>query len=388
MILGINSLGTRGGGCETVLRSLLDGISESTVCRRLISRVVVFVLPRKSYRFDYPRSRDLDIVECPPVTDNAISRYGWLRTASWRFFRPHGCDVLLNMSGVTGRANLPQVSLLQNSLYFCPEAIATYRRRGVPWRLRARNVVEVPLARSFFRHSCRDASRIIVQSHVMKDWVERDVAEARGRVHVVRPAIPDLTGQGGAAVEPPAAMRATRGSRLLYIGNDQPYKNLAVLFETASLARRERKDWTFFLTLPEPPRHVPQNVIFLGALDRPQVAAALREADALVMPSLVETVGLPMVEASSLGTPVIAADRPYAREFCGDAATYFDPHDAGSLAAAIDRLATGNGANGRRPFTMPRLPGPAAFAEQMVAHCLHAAGGPWLEAVATHGRAA
>lgn len=388
MILGINSLGTRGGGCETVLRSLLDGISESTACRRLISRVVVFVLPRKSYRFDYPCSRDIDIVECPPVTDNAISRYGWLRTVSGSFFRSHGCDVLLNMSGVAGRASLPQVMMLQNSLYFCPEAIATYHRRGVPWRLRARNMVEVPLARLFFRRSCRDASRIIVQSNVMKAWIERDVVAARGRVHVVRPAIPDLTGQVVPTVEAPATMRATRGSRLLYIGNDQPYKNLAVLFEAASLARRERRDWTFFLTLPEPPWDVPENVVFLGPLGRPQIAAALREADALVMPSLVETVGLPMVESLSLGTPVIAADRPYAHEFCETAAAYFDPHDAGSLCAAIDRLAARDRDGGRRLFTMPQLPGPVAFAEQMVDHCLRAAGGQLLGSAGVHGRAA
>lgn len=375
MILGINSLGTRGGGCETVLRSLLDGINDSAACRRQISRVVVFVLPRSSYRFDYPCTPELDIVECPPITDNAISRYAWLRTAYGGFLRPHGCDMLLNMSGVAGKADLPQAMMLQNSLYFCPEAIDSFRRRGVPWRRRGRNMVEVPLARWFFRRSCRDVCRVIVQSDVMKSWVERDVVEARGKVHVVRPAIPTLDSHDQTASEAPVAMRSAGGRRLLYIGNDQPYKNLGVLFEAARLARREDRDWTFFLTLPEPPRDIPGNVVFLGPLGRPQLAAALRAADALVMPSLVETVGLPMVESLSLGTPVIAADRPYAREFCGDAAVYFDPHEAGSLCEAIDRTAARDRASGRPVVTMmPRLPGPAAFAEQMVEQCLQAAG--------------
>lgn len=388
MILGINSLGTRGGGCETVLRSLLDGINGSAACRRLISRVVVFVLPSRSYRFDYPSTPDLDIVDCPPVTDNAISRYAWLRTAYPEFLRPHRCDVLLNMSGVAGKADLPQAMMLQNSLYFCREAIDSYRRRGVPWRLRGRNMVEVPLARWFFRRSCRDVSRVIVQSDVMKSWVERDVAESRGKVHVVRPAIPALDGREQPAVEAPPAMRSAPGRRLLYIGNDQPYKNLRILFEAAGLARREGRDWTFFLTLPEPPGDVPQNVVFLGPLGRQEVAAALRAADALVMPSLVETVGLPMVESLSLGTPVVAADRPYAREFCGDAASYFDPHDATSLCAAIDRIAGRDGTAARGSFAMPRLPGPVAFAEQMVDHCLRTAGFRLPAAAEVHGRAA
>lgn len=388
MILGINSLGTRGGGCETVLRSLLDGIAGSDACRRLIRRVVVFVLPRKSYRFDHPGGRDLEIVPCPAVTDNAITRYVWLRTQFPRFLRPHGCDALLNMSGVSGKVDLPQVLMLQNSLYFCPEAIATYRRSDVPWRLRGRNSVEVPMARWFFRRSCRDVHRIIVQSDVMRAWVERDVAEARGRVHVVRPAIPALGVHDLPEVEPPAGMQAARGRRLLYVGNDQPYKNLRVLFEAAALAQRTNRDWTFFLTLPRPPRAVPENVVFLGPLARPQVAAALRAADALVMPSLVETVGLPMVEALSLGTPVVAADRPYAREFCRTAAVYFDPHDAAALCTAIDRLAGRDRSAVRMLDAMPALPGPVEFAEQMVDHCRAAAGSAAAEPHGDRRRAA
>ena len=43
------------------------------------------------------------------------------------------------------------------------------------------------------------------------------------------------------------------------------------------------------------------------------------------MPSLVETVGLPLLEAMSLNVPVLAADRPYAHDICEDAAVYFDP---------------------------------------------------------------
>jgi len=40
-----------------------------------------------------------------------------------------------------------------------------------------------------------------------------------------------------------------------------------------------------------------------------------------------------------MGTPVVAADRPYAHDVCGDAAVYFDPLDPASLASAVARLA-------------------------------------------------
>jgi len=373
MILGINSLGTRGGGCETVLRSLLDGIAASDACSRTIQRVVVLVLPHDVYPFRHSCGHDVQIVPCPRITDNAVSRYAWLRKGLQRFLRPYGCDFLLHMSGVAGAVGMPQVVMLQNSLYFCPEAIAAYRRRDVPRRLRLRKMVEVPLALRFLRHSCRDAQRVIVQSEVMKTWVERDVVAARGRVHIVRPAIPDLVDGAAAEEEVPLVMRATPGRRLIYIGNNEPYKNLRVLYEAATIAGTTNPDWTFFLTVPQRALNLPKNVVFLGQLSRQAVAGALREADALVMPSLVETVGLPMVEALSVGTPVIAADRPYARELCRAAAVYFDPHSPASLCSAIERTVGSGCGRSRVVRESLGLPRPVEFAEQMVDHCLAAA---------------
>jgi glycosyltransferase involved in cell wall biosynthesis len=56
------------------------------------------------------------------------------------------------------------------------------------------------------------------------------------------------------------------------------------------------------------------------------------------MPSIVETVGLPMLEAAACGLPVVAADRPYARDVCAEAAAYFDPLDPKSLAATLETV--------------------------------------------------
>ncbi len=212
-----------------------------------------------------------------------------------------------------------------------------------------------------------------MQSEVMKAWVERDTVVARGRVHVVHPAMPDLAYHTPTADDTPPAMRAPHGRRLIYIGNSEPYKNLKVLYEAAEIAETAHPDWTFFLTLPQPTRTTPRNVIFLGQLSRRAVAGALRAADALVMPSLVETVGLPMVESLGLGTPVVAADRPYAREFCNTAATYFDPHSPASLCAAIFRTVGGRQKRNKVLSESLQLPGPIEFAERMIDHCLAAA---------------
>jgi glycosyltransferase involved in cell wall biosynthesis len=68
--------------------------------------------------------------------------------------------------------------------------------------------------------------------------------------------------------------------------------------------------------------------------------AAYKAASAFVLPSLVESGNVTMMEAMSVGTPVLAADRPYAHDLCEDAALFFDPRDPDAFAnAAIDVLA-------------------------------------------------
>jgi len=103
-----------------------------------------------------------------------------------------------------------------------------------------------------------------------------------------------------------------------------------------AVLRRRLPDASLFATVPqEHPIVRADGVHHLPHLPPSTLREAYTLATALVMPSLVETVGLPMLEAASVGTPVVAADRPYARDVCGDAALYFDPLDPESLARQL-----------------------------------------------------
>ena len=58
----------------------------------------------------------------------------------------------------------------------------------------------------------------------------------------------------------------------------------------------------------------------------------------LVIPSLDEGFGLPLLEAMACGTPVVAARAGALPEVAGDAAIFVDPHDPASVAGGILRL--------------------------------------------------
>ena len=75
-----------------------------------------------------------------------------------------------------------------------------------------------------------------------------------------------------------------------------------------------------------------------GNLPQAKVAELYRGALALVLPSLRETFGLPIVEAMACGCPVITAHDSGCTETAGDAALLVDPRDEASIRAAMTRL--------------------------------------------------
>jgi hypothetical protein len=82
---------------------------------------------------------------------------------------------------------------------------------------------------------------------------------------------------------------------------------------------------------------------FARLLVRPSLsdlAALYAGAAAFVFPSWLEGFGIPLLEAMSHGTPIVASDRGSIPEVVGDAALLVDAEDAAALASALARILT------------------------------------------------
>lgn len=95
------------------------------------------------------------------------------------------------------------------------------------------------------------------------------------------------------------------------------------------------------------------SVVHLQDCDDEELAAWLAGARALLMPSVAEGFGLPIVEALSLGTPVIASDLSVYREIVGAIPTYLQPDDQQAWEAAITSFMEDGPERGRQQRQIP-----------------------------------
>ncbi len=91
--------------------------------------------------------------------------------------------------------------------------------------------------------------------------------------------------------------------------------------------------------LEEPKRqNIAEWVKWPGWIENKDLPAFYQLADGLLLPSLYESVGMPIMEAMACGCPVLTSDRFGTKEIAGDAALLVDPESVDAIAAGIDRL--------------------------------------------------
>jgi glycosyltransferase involved in cell wall biosynthesis len=325
--LAIDGVGAKHSGAAVVLQELVTAALRNP----RIERLVVFTSPRSMCNFDLSGDGRLQQIEIARAERGPLSRLRWLLTGLPAAVGAHEAGALICLGGGGfAPSKVPCLLFIQQSLPFSTEA---QERLSWPERVRMRGLAWTMQA------SARRAALVIVQTATMKRSVMERFQLESSRIAVVEPcasAFPPNTAEAPALKE----MRATPpGLRLLYVGNTSAYKNLGALPAAMRRVRATFPGATLFCTVPAGHAIVDGELIrSVGYLDRAALREAYLLATALVMPSLVETVGLPMLEAASLGVPVVAADRPYARDVCGESALFFDPLDSGSLSQALEAV--------------------------------------------------
>lgn len=204
------------------------------------------------------------------------------------------------------------------------------------------------LLRFLVARSCAAATRIVADSEFSR-------GELRARLGERVAAKTDVVYLGSrapaAAAEPPEAVPSLVGAPFfLYVGGTALHKNVDGLVRGWERFAATRPDWRLVLAGPAGTGHdavlgaiaetsAGEGVRVLGYVPPRQLDWLYRNARAVVVPSLYEGFGLPVLEAMHRERPVISARAASLPEVAGDAAVYARADDPASFGEAFARLA-------------------------------------------------
>jgi glycosyltransferase involved in cell wall biosynthesis len=223
----------------------------------------------------------------------------------------------------------------------------------IPLRLPHTTLHNKPVFMALCREVARRADHIAVVSEATRRDVIRMLGVPEDRVSntyqaVSLPKALIERSERDVVIELEATFRLGWGDYFLHFGAVEPKKNLGRVVE-AYLASGVKtplvivggRGW-----LSEPETALLSHVKAIGgpSSDRIHVyeymsfatlISLIRGARAVLFPSLYEGFGLPVLEAMSLGTPVLTSTEGALPEVAGDAAIQVDPYDVQALSTAI-----------------------------------------------------
>jgi glycosyltransferase involved in cell wall biosynthesis len=259
-----------------------------------------------------------------------LARLTWVQTALRRRVRAGGLGVLLNtVPEAILSPSIAQVTVVHDVLPLIHPA-------------------EYPRQRYYFRcllpRVLRHSRLVVADSQA----TQRDLVERCGvppaKVRIIYPGYdPAAYYPNGTEAKPGVA------PYLLYVGNLLPHKNVLRLLDALALLRAPgparliirgagRASYTRALRQRVEALRLDRLVTFHEYADQRTLRDLYAHAECLVLPSLGEGFGLPVLEAMACGTPVITSNVSSLPEAGGDAALRVDPRDPAGLAEAMDRV--------------------------------------------------
>ncbi len=138
--------------------------------------------------------------------------------------------------------------------------------------------------------------------------------------------------------------------KLLHPSACSPHKNMGIFISLAKKIKEQGLPYLIIVTI-DPGRSkdakklmakvkkekLEDMILNLGHICMKNIASLYKQSDALLMPTLLESYGLPYVEAMYHKKTVFTSDLDFARDVCGEAAFYFSPVNEDSILETIKK---------------------------------------------------
>ena len=334
----VNATAARISGALSILNQFLDGIKKFDK----YNNFVVFV---------DPSFREIKIENVRYVP---INTKGWKKRIQWdewgvknwvKSNNVKPCLIIsLQNTGVNYLREVPQLVY-----YHQPLAISSYKWnpfRKDEFLLFCYN----KFYRYFVKHYLMKNTQVVVQMPFIKRAFLQTFDISAKNVHVIPPKIEQIDYN---MVENKNT-EVDNHVQFIYPATGVVYKNHLVLLKALRLLRLEDKilfdKIRLYFTLEKGENRqvdkliktwgLENTVVLKGGMLFSELLACYKTMDALLFPSFIETVGLPLLEAAGSGMAIKVSDLPYAHEVLQgyDGVTYIDYQDEHAWAEAIKSI--------------------------------------------------
>lgn len=205
--------------------------------------------------------------------------------------------------------------------------------------------------RLFMENSLKKSDIILAVSESTCEDIINDYKNYSHKIKVVYPGLTELNGGGGALKEDFSNWNIDRPFSL-FVGTLEPRKNLPRLIEAYSSLPRYTRDNLLLVIAGKQGWHssdlplvlrkygVEKNIRLTGYITDRQLFNLYNACEFLLMPSLYEGFGFPIIEAQSLGKPVITSNISSMPEIAQSGALLVNPYVVEDLTSSIQALAT------------------------------------------------
>ena len=307
------------GGAATVLQSFYEEFKKDT------ENEYIFVLSV----YKLPETDNIKVLNFPEVKKSMLHRLYFDHFVAHKLVKQYQADRVLSLQNIElPHAKVPQIVYEHNALPF-----SEYKFK--PWEAFRPWYSQQILGR-MMKKSIRRAEKVLVQTNWMKEEIIRQCGIPADRVEVKFP---------------PVEMLKTHPWKMdeacpifFYPAGPPAYKNHRTFLKACELLKEQgmedyRVIWTVTgeenegmkkLKAEAEEKQLP--IQFIGPVPRTELFE-LYASSVLVFPSYIETIGLPLLEARSVGAPILSADCLYARDGVGDyeRAEFYPPMDAEKL---------------------------------------------------------
>ena len=334
-IILINATAPKTSGSLTILKDCVLYIEQNTVEGNEYHLFTVID--------DFDDSKNIKVHKLK--VQNWLSRIQWDNGGLQRWCKKHNLepDIIISLQNTSTKyINKTDKKIVQIVYYH--QLIPLYNRSGLDHGLK---LMLYHYFYPFFVSRNNTKSHYIVQLPYVKELFCRKFKNiSPTRVTVIRPNKPNID---ISSIEK-KTFSEEKKFRFLYPATLFNYKNHEILI--SALVKLKKKNHNLLekiiviFTVDKLSKNLENNIVLnnlkssiklIGQVSYTELLSYYKSVDALLFPSKIESFGLPLLEASCFGLPIIAADLPYAKEVLEDYENkyFINPDNTDAWAEAI-----------------------------------------------------